>query len=173
MIKRLIIIIALLASLNLFGEPPQKNKLNSMILECVREYIDARQLNNPQVYSVLSNPRHKNSSRPINKNVLICSDGLPSDFPYDSLNIDYLSVKFMEGNPNHIKKELKKFTTVIFVKFYLNNDNLEIIVNNNLLKRPCKRHIWTYRSEDAKHYNYKYSSEKNKWILVSKMKNQV
>jgi hypothetical protein len=79
----------------------------------------------------------------------------------------------MEGNPSHKKKELKKFTTVIFVEFYLNNDNLEIVVSDNLLKRPCKRYIWTYRSEDAKHYNYKYSSEKNKWIIVSIMKNQV
>ena len=128
------------------------NQLNQMLLESIKNYI---QWSNALV--------ERTNLDPIR---LICTDGLPADFPYDSLPINYFSRQWMEGNPASVKRELKHFTKAIRIWYTLKNDVVDISIQDIRIRRPRKRKVEMAVSHECEHYRYKFSCETSEWRLV-------
>lgn len=128
------------------------NQLNQMLLESIKDYIE---WSNALV--------ERTNLDPIR---LICTDGLPADFPYDSLSIDYFSRKWLEGNSASVKRELKHFTNAIRIWYTLKNDVVDISIQDIRIRRPrkCKAEIEV--SPECKHYRYNFSCETSEWRLI-------
>lgn len=168
--KKISIMFFLLAAIkSLLGAPPY-SELNSMIYESLMDYITIFDIANNKGYRYepsLRKSQHR-KCRLMSKDFFICSDGMPQDFPYDRIQVEKLSLEFMEGNPSHIKKELHNYKTVLTVKYYINQDCVDIIINNKIIKRFKKHHVIIVSSgEELKHYYYKYNPDKHKWERIT------
>ena len=146
---------ATLISNNLENPKPDinsSNQLNQMLLESIKNYI---QWSNALVERANIDPVR-----------FICTDGLPADFPYDSLPIDYFSRQWMEGNPASVKRELKHFTNAIRIWYTLKNDVVDICIQDISIRRPRKHKVEMAVSPECEHYRYKFSCETNEWRLI-------
>lgn len=150
--KSLIISIVMIISTVVSGQ--SHNLLNTFLLESIQDYI--------QWYNRSLNSIHRFDT--IN---YICSDNidaLPSDFPYDSLHIEKLSLSSIESNPMTIKKALKQFVKAIRVNYKLENNVLDICISNCNIRRPRKGKVQIeVDGESVMHYYYEYNCETNRW----------
>jgi len=161
--RLIILFFSIFLSAKLFGQTPT-NDINTLLVESLRDYIVTNDLSNISGHRYEPNIRKKRSARmkPMSQKFFLCNDGLPSDFPYDSLNVECISLKYSHHGPN--REKLRSFKTVITVKYRLEGNNMEIIVGNQAVKRKTRHHLISFVSaEDTKHYHYTYSLEENKW----------
>ena len=151
--KKIYIVIMLISMLSpLMGQ--NNNQLNEMIIESLRSYI-----------SYSSELQKKVCANCEEHNTYICKDGLPLNFPYDSLpNVTFFSVDFFRVYSNPLKRQLQKGIGALFVSFELNNNQLKITITSNSVKLMNKKTIGVSLS-DWGHYFYEHSCEKQEWIL--------
>ena len=130
------------------------NQLNKMIIESLRSCM-----------SYNSKLRKKVCVNCEKYNTYICRDGLPANFPYDSLpNVTFFSVDFFRVYSNPLKKQLQKGIGALFVSFKLKNGQLQVIVTTKSVKLINKKTI-TVGLSDWCNYFYEYSCEKQEWEL--------
>jgi hypothetical protein len=128
--------------------------LNKIIISSINSYIISDKDLVKQGFSLSDTSRY-----------YICMDGLPADFPYDSIqNATFFSLKNIEGVPNVIKRKLKKGIGVLFVGIKISNNQLVITVAGRGVKRIKKRHI-SIVIGDWGIFTYEYSCEKQEWLL--------
>ena len=95
----------------------------------------------------------------------VCKDGLPSDFPYDSLkNISSFTLNNIEGYPNSFKKILNKGISAWFVGIKLTNNQIVITISGRGVKRMKKNHIGISVG-DWGIFTYEYFCDKQEWEL--------
>jgi hypothetical protein len=145
-------VLILISSQSLIGQ--NTNQLNELIIESLHSYIN---------YSLeLQKSVCKNCEK---YDTYICQDGLPSNFPYNSVeNIKIISVDYFRAYSNPLKTQLKKGITALFVCFELNNNQLEISVSSKGVKLIHRTTISVAVSDWA-HYIYEYSCDRQKWEL--------
>ena len=147
-----IFIVLISISSKLVGQ--NNNQLNEMIVESLRSYL-----------SYSSELRKKVCANCEKYDTYICKDGLPLNFPYDSLpNVTFFSVDFFRAYSNPLKKQLQKGIGTLFVSFSLNNNQLQITVTSKSVKLMNKKTIGVGLS-DWGNYFYEYSCEKQEWAL--------
>ncbi|MDD7303787.1 MAG: hypothetical protein SPF56_08950 [Bacteroidaceae bacterium] len=138
----------------LFSNAQESNQLNKMIIESLRSYM-----------SYNSELRKKECADCEKYNTYICRDGLPSNFPYDSLpNVTFFSVDFFRVYSNHLKKQLQKGIDVLFVSFKLKNNQLQVSITSKSVKLMNKKAIVVGLSNWCNCF-YEYSCEKQEWEL--------
>jgi hypothetical protein len=150
--KNYIVIMLISMSSHLVGQ--NANQLNEMIIESLRSYLSYS--------SELQKKVCKNCEK---YDTCICRDGLPANFPYDSLqNATFFSVDFFRVYSNPLKKQLKKGTSALFVYFELKNNQLQITISSRSVKLTNSKTISVGLS-DWGNYCYEYCCEKQKWEL--------
>lgn len=129
-----------------------KNILNQIILNSVVNYT--------KDYNEHAKKIHYDTIQ------FICIDGLPNDIAFDSIPLGVFSYQWMEGNPTHVKKKLRHFTTAIRVSAKLSGNKIDVFISTYEVRRPRKRRkqmmVW---GESGKFYQYEYSCNDDKWIL--------
>ena len=150
--KIYIMIVLILMSSQLVGQ--NNNQLNDMIVESLRSYI-----------SYSAELQKKVCASCEEDDTYICKDGLPSNFPYNSLpNATFFSVNFFKTYSNPLKKQLKKGIGTLFVSFELNNNQLKIMVTSRTVKIMNKTTIGTDCCEWGIYF-YEYFCDKQEWVL--------
>lgn len=150
--KTYIVIVLISMSSQLVGQ--STNQLNGMIVESLRSYLS---------YSSELQKRVCKDCKQYD--TYICRDGLPANFPYDSLqNITFFSVDFFRVYSNSLKKQLKKGIGALFVYFELKSNQLQITVSSRTVKLMNSKTIGVGLSEWG-NYFYEYSCEKQEWEL--------
>ena len=152
--KKICIFIAIfLISTQLRGQ--KDNQLNKLLIESILLNIDY----DSDLYSKVC------STCGAYTLPYICRDGLPADFPYDSLqHIDFFTFHNIEGYPSSFKKKLKKGIGAWTLGIRLTNNVISIIISSRSVKRIKKRHIGAGVSGSSI-YIYEYSCEKQEWEL--------
>lgn len=126
------------------------NQLNQMLLESIKDYV--------QQYNDFA---EKNNYSTIQ---YVCADGLPKDFPFDSLSIGNFSLYRLAGIP---KREQRHFSKAVRIWYTLEDNVIDIYINNIDVRRPRKRRVSIeVDPEGTKLYRYKYSCETNEWKLI-------
>jgi len=126
------------------------NQLNQMLLESIKDYVQ----------------QYNDFAERVNYSTIqyVCADGLPRDFPYDSLSMGYFYQYRLEGIP---KKEQKHFNEAVRIWYTLEDNVIDISINNIRVRRPRKhRVIMEVSPEGTQHYRYRYSCETNEWKLI-------
>jgi len=134
----------------------QDNQINKLLIESILLYSDY----DADLYSKVC----KNCG--IYTLPYVCKDGLPIDFPYDSLqHISFFTLYNIEGYPNSFKKKLKNGISAWFVEIKLTNNLLDITVSSRNVKRIKKNHIGISIG-DWGIFTYEYSCKNQQWSLV-------
>jgi hypothetical protein len=129
-------------------------QLNKMIISSINSYITNDKDLVKQGYSLMDTSCY-----------YICTDGLPADFPYDSVqNTTFFSLNNIEGAPNILKRKLKKGIKTLFVSLTISNNQLVITVAGRGVKRVKKKQI-SIVIGDWGISTYEYFCEKQKWLL--------
>jgi hypothetical protein len=129
-------------------------QLNKMIISSINSYIVSDKNLVKQGFSLADTSRY-----------YICMDGLPADFPYNSVqNATFFSLNNIEGVPDVLKRKLKKGIKTLFVGLKISNNQLVITVAGRGVKRVKKKHISIVMG-DWGIFIYEYSCEKQKWEL--------
>ena len=127
------------------------NLLNDMILSSIKSYIE------------WNNNLNKGKSADLH---YICIDGIPSDFPYDSLqNVRYGSLKNVGSWSRKAKNSLKKGICFKFVSLKVVDDRIIITITSRVVKRVGKKEI-RFELVMWGNYIYRYSYEHKKWELL-------
>lgn len=130
------------------------NQLNEMIIASLRSYLSY----NLELQKKVCANCEKHDT-------YICKDGLPRNFPYDTLqNVTFFSVDFFRVYSNPLKKQLQKGIGALFVSFELNNNQLQITISSKNVKLINKKTIGVGLSSWG-NYFYEYSCEKQEWEL--------
>ncbi len=127
----------------------QDNYLNDMIIYSIRNVVD-----------------HENSfllqqAKPPLSQIWICKDGLPRDFPYESINSAvFFSLDNRANLPWLLRRQLRRGVRSFYVQpQVLNNGRIVIVVSVSI----------TYRRRvglsDWGVFTYSYSSIEGRWIL--------
>ncbi len=128
----------------------ESNLLNDMILSSIKSYIE------------WNNNLNKGNSADVH---YICEDGIPSDFPYDSLqNVRYGSFKNVERWSRKAKNNLRKGICFKFVSLKVVDDRIIITITSRVVKRIGKKDI-RFELVMCGNYIYRYSHEHKKWEL--------
>ncbi|MDR3327711.1 MAG: hypothetical protein LBT04_06265 [Prevotellaceae bacterium] len=153
--KKIYFVIMLISmSSQLVGQ--SNNQLNEMIIESLRSYLN---------YS--SELQKKVCSNCEKHNTYICNDGLPADFPCDSMqNVTFLSLHNWNGLSKSLQKELKKGISACFVWLKLTDRQLVISIGGRSVKLIKKNNLGISVG-DWGIFTYEYSCEKQKWLLVN------
>lgn len=135
--------------------PQSCNEINSMIFKSTNDYI--------QRYNTWAKTLQNEDTIQF-----VCSDGFPTDFPFDSLMIDHFSLRWMEGNSPKVLQQFKRFTKVTIVQYTLDENRMDVFVMLKQIRRPHKRkkQIMT-DGESGKHYLYQYDCNEHKWLLLN------
>jgi len=137
-------------------EGEASNQLNEMIISSINSYITWK---NSFVKGGIS--LHDTC------HYWVCKDGLPADFPYDSMqNVTFLSLHNWNGLSKSLKKELKKGIDVCFVWLQLTERQLVISIGGRIVKL-IKTNNLEVSVGDWSVFTYEYSCEKQKWMLVN------
>lgn len=126
------------------------NQLNQMLLESIKDYVQ----------------QYNDFAEKINYRTIqyVCADGLPRDFPFDSLSIGNFSLYRLVGIP---KKEQRHFSKAVRIWYFLEDNVIDIYINNIDVRRPPKRRVSIeVDPEGTKLYRYKYFCETNEWKLI-------
>ena len=98
--------------------------------------------------------------------VYICNDGLPVDFPTNSIsNAIFFSLKNFNGLPKPLKKELKKGISASFISTKLMDNQFTVTIGGRNVKLIKKNHIEISVASWGI-FIYEYSCEKQKWLLI-------
>ncbi|GAB6013508.1 DUF6794 domain-containing protein [Viscerimonas tarda] len=134
----------------------ETNQLNKMINSSITSYIIWKNDFAKRGISLLDTCQH-----------YVCKDGLPADFPFDSIqNVTFFSLHNLNGLPKSFQKELKKGISAYFVWVKLTDKQFVITVGGRGVKLMKKNHIGISVS-DWGIFTYEYSCEKQKWLLVN------
>ncbi len=126
------------------------NQLNQMLLESIKDYV--------QEYNTFAETINHSTIQ------YVCADGLPKDFPFDSLSIGNFSLYRLVGIP---KKEQRHFSKAVRIWYFLEDNVIDIYINNIDVRRPRRRRVSIgVDPEGTKLYRYKYSCETNEWKLI-------
>lgn len=151
--KRIVsVIVVLFVLFQLKGQ--EMNQLNKIVISSIKLYIiDGKDLVR-QRFSLQDTSCY-----------YICMDGLPADFPYDSVqNATFFSLKNIEGVPSFLKYKLKKGIKTLFIGLKISNNQIIITVTGRGVKRTKKNNI-SILTGDWGVFTYEYSCEKQKWEL--------
>lgn len=97
----------------------------------------------------------------------VCKDGLPADFPFDSIqNVIFFSLHNLKGLSKSFQKELKKGISAYFVWIRLTNKQLVITVGGRGVRLMKKNNVGISVG-DWGIFTYEHSCEKQKWLLVN------
>ncbi|NCC98993.1 MAG: hypothetical protein EOL95_04715 [Bacteroidia bacterium] len=121
--KRIVsVIVVLFVLFQLKGQ--EINQLDKIIISSIKSYIiDDKDF-----------VRQQDTSR-----YYICMDGLPADFPCDSVqNATFFSLKNLEGLPNSFKHQLKTGIKTLFVGLKISNNQIIITVSGRVVRRLKK-----------------------------------
>lgn len=131
------------------------NQLNQFILKSVCSYV--------KDYNAFAKRVNYDTIR------YICADGLPVDFPFDSLPCPVHTLRWMEVNHHQIKREINNGVTVAEVETKLNGNVVDITVSIVEVRRLRKRQIQEAHWPEGgwKQYRYSYSCDDNKWIPIN------
>jgi hypothetical protein len=151
--KRIVIaIVVFFVLLQLNGQ--ENNQLYEMIISSIKSYIVSDKDLVKQGFSLADTSRY-----------YICIDGLPENFPYDSVqNATFFSLNNIEGVSTVLKRKLKKGLKTFFVGIKISNNQLIITVAGRGVKRIKKKHI-NIVIGDWGIFIYEYSCEKQEWEL--------
>lgn len=136
---------------HLLAQP--NNQLNQIILESVCSYV--------KDYNAYAKQINADTIR------YIWSNGLPKNFPSDSLPWNVFSLSKMEMDRSQ-KREFKEFVTIAEVSTILKGNMIDVLVSVSMIRRLRKEHLQIARTEDHKYYYYEYNCETNKWEQVIK-----
>lgn len=154
-----VLIINLLFFSSFFSLGQSQNQLNTFLLESILDY-------NHDYNQFLNKTQRKDT---IEYLCVDCIDGLPYDFPYDSLYLKTLSISSIENNPKTTKKALKRFVETMRVSYSLENNVIDIVISKCRIKRMRKgRMQMEVDGESASHYYYEYNCETSNWERVIK-----
>lgn len=151
--KRIVsVIVVLFVLFQLKGQ--EMKQLDKFVISTIKSYI----INNKdlvrQRFSLQDTSRY-----------YICMDGLPADFPCDSVqNVTFFSLNNLEGLPNSFKHKLKKGIKTLFVGLKISNNQIIITVSGRVVRR-LKRNNTSIGICDWGVSIYEYSCEKQKWEL--------
>ena len=147
-----IFIIIFSVSSQLIGQ--DKNQLNEMIVSSINSYIE---WNNDFV--------KRGISLMDTSSYYVCMDGLPANFPYNSIqNVTFFSLNNLEGLPNSFKSKLKKGIKTLFVGINLSHNQLVVTVAGRGVSRIKKNNI-NILIGDWGIFTYEYSCDKQEWEL--------
>ncbi len=147
-----IFIVLFLVSSHLIGQ--NKNQLNEIIISSINSYIE---WNNDFV--------KRRISLMDTSCYYICIDGLPANFPLDSVqHMTFFSLNNLEGLPNTFKRKLNKGIKTLFVGFNIFENQLTITISGRGVKRTKKNKI-NIVIGDWGIFSYKYSCDKQEWEL--------
>lgn len=146
------VIAVLFVLLNLKGQ--ESDHLDKLLISSIKSYItDDKELVR-QRFSFMDTSRY-----------YICMDGLPADFPYDSVrNATFFSLKNIEGIPHFLKFKLKKGMKILFVGLKISNNQVVVTVAGRGVKRQKKNSISIVIGDWCVSI-FEYSCEKQKWEL--------
>lgn len=100
-----------------------------------------------------------------NDNVYVCKDGLPNDFPYNSLTgITFVPIAPLQLQGNPITKKTRNGMVVLSVSYKLDGNLLLVSISRNTVKQD-KKHSLSIASCDKDEYSYRYSDTGNIWEL--------
>lgn len=134
----------------------ESNQLNEMLVESLRSCIKY----DSDVQSRLFKNQEKSK-------IYICLDGLPADFPFESMqheNVSFITLKNLGGLSKTFQKELKKGIGAYFVWIRLINNKIIITVDSRVVKL-VKRNNVNIAVGGWGIFNYEYSCENQKWLL--------
>ena len=144
--------VVFLLSSQLIGQT--KNQLDELIISSLNSFIT--ESNKPVKGVINSDTTH----------YYVRMDGLPLNFPYNSLkNVTFISLENIEGLPNSFKKQLNKGKRILFVNILLTDNQFIITVFNNSVKRIKKNRINIKVGFHWGIYTYEYSCKKQEWRL--------
>lgn len=151
--KRIVsVIVVLFVLFQLKGQ--EKNQLDKIVISAIKSYI----INDKDLV------RQRFSLQDTN-HYYICIDGLPADFPCDSIqNATFFSLKNLEGLPNSFKHKLNTGIKTLFVGLKISNNHIIITVTGRGVKRTKKNNISIVTGVWGI-FTYEYSCEKQKWEL--------
>lgn len=96
----------------------------------------------------------------------VCTDGLPADFPSDSVqNVVFFSLNNISGLPSPFKLKLKKGIEALFIGLEISNSQIIITVSGRRVRR-LKNNILSIAISDWGIFTYEYSCEKQKWEFL-------
>ena len=138
-------------SLQVVGQ--QDNELNDIVLRSVRSYLHD--------YNEFAKPRNWDTIK------YICADGIPKNFPFDSIPLIEFSERWMEGNPVSVKRELKHFGTAIRATIAMKDNIIDVFIKEYEVRRLRRRHTQIrVPPEGGKHFRYEYNCEEKVWKLM-------
>ena len=151
--KKIIAVIGLML-VCLSSDAQVGNQLNEMIISSINSYIDRNEGFVKRGNSFRDTCHH-----------YICKDGLPAEFPYDSINnAIFFSLSNLEGLPNSFKGKLKKGLNACFVRIRLTDTQMIVSVSGRVLKL-IKRNRIGINVGDWGVFTYEYSCDKQEWKL--------
>lgn len=127
----------------------QVNYLNDMIISSIHNVVD-----------------HENSfllqqAKPPLSQIWICKDGLPRDFPYESINsVVFFSLDNRANLPWSLRKQLKRGVRSFYVQpQVLNNGRIVIVISVRIThRRRVELSDWGV-------FTYSYSPIEGRWLL--------
>lgn len=152
--KKKVIIIVLFMFFQLKGQA--NNQLNEMIISSINSYITWKNSFVKRGISVRDTCHY-----------YICKDGLPADFPCNSMqNVTFLSLHNWNGLSKSLQKELKKGISACFVWLKLTDRQLAISIGGRGVKLIKKNNLGISVG-DWGIFTYEYSCERQKWLLAN------
>ena len=132
----------------------KSNQLIDCTISGIRSYIIEDKKLVREGYSLMDTSRY-----------YICMDGLPANFPYDSVqNATFYSLNNIEGIPSFLERKLKKGIKTLFVNLKIENNKIVISVSGRGIKRLNKNDIRIVVGDWCVTI-YEYSCAKHKWEL--------
>lgn len=143
--KLAMFILLLVSQIELFGQVLSGNQFSKMVIQSIDGFSDK-----------FSSSTH-----------YLSMEGLPYDFPYDSLDMIPFNMVALASNPQALLNELKKHEiSVLEIRIELNENNIAVFVSRSLVFMPKRRHFTISRGEDFVCFVFQYSCETSKWILM-------
>jgi hypothetical protein len=131
-----------------------KNQLNEIIISSINSYIERNNDFVKRGVSLTDTSSH-----------YICIDGLPINFPFDSIySATFFSLNNLNGLPKTFKSKLKKGIKNLAVDIKLSENQITVTITGRELKYTKKNNI-SVAVGDWGIYIYEYSCEKHEWVL--------
>jgi hypothetical protein len=147
-----LVIVVLFISFQSKGQ--ETNQLNKIIISSINSYIAWNNDFVKRGISLRDTCQH-----------YICKDGLPADFPFNSIqNTTFFSLHNLNGLPKSFQKELKKGISAYFVWIKLTDRQLVITVGSRGVKLIKKNNIGISVG-DWGIFTYEYFCDKQEWEL--------
>ena len=151
--KRLLLFCLLVASFQLEGQ--NDDQMNEMISSSIQSYMSWKNDYVKQGFCLRDTSLY-----------YVCSDGLPSGFPYDRVgNAAFFSLKNVSGLPKAFRKKLNKGTGACFISMEMTGGQFVIWVSGKDVRLSNHRKIFIATS-DWGIFTYKLSEDRQQWNLI-------